>query len=57
MLHRQKSSWRVGLPWWGDDSAYPMPSNILHIAIPTDNGLSLLTQQALPLAPSMTRFF
>jgi len=29
----------------------------VHIAITTDNGLSLLTQQALPLALSMTRPF
>jgi hypothetical protein len=29
----------------------------MHIAIPTDNGLSLLTQQALPLALSTTRSF
>jgi len=34
-----------------------MPGTIRHIAIPTDNGLSLLTQQALLLAPFMTRFF
>jgi hypothetical protein len=34
-----------------------MPGIIPHIAIATDNGLSLLAQQALPLAPSMTRSF